>query len=369
MLAFLSLRSQNMYVYLGEYKSDPLCVRFDGDGELYPDYNVPIDKGCNIGSSDRSFVNYMYDKDCPMRSEILKAYNLSPTLTFEQIQKEIVKKKIEQINLELKNQSIDNVTFLMVGFNNHYSITGSADCANVKLTALRKKISDVLALSHKRTLFVDVYWDGTESEKEGLYTALHLSNAGVNSFWVGLGLREIINGLACDTVQMISHSLGANIITESIFNQNSKISSNRFKRELKEYRDIIPIPTKTFSVGLIAPAIPGVSTFIDYLNSSKSNNTNCTFVIGYNTNDLSLNKQFLFFPKNPKHFSSTSLGCVRAEVEEVENMFKNDYPKMGTFKKIDFSIYNGTPQYIHDLEAYMLEPQYVEMLKQVYNIH
>ncbi|MCX6188743.1 MAG: hypothetical protein NTW54_03915 [Bacteroidetes bacterium] len=377
---FCHIYAQNRFVYMGELLpsfTDFNAIRFDGVGEIYPEVSIPIRvKGCYNNERkerDPATVRDFYVSDCFLRNKIFEYYNIDScsNLKFESIQKIVVQAKIDAINTRLEKEEIDNVTFIMVGYNNHFkNDEDENDCAPKKLSFLHQKVETFLSENGKRSLIVEIYWDGTQTESEGIRTALNFHYASVNSYWAGLGLRKIVNGLHCKEVKFISHSMGANVVTECIFNQYSKIKQHtNFARELNKLQKEIQPPDKKMTAALIAPAISGMNTFIDYFETGIK--ANCTFIIGYNVNDSILAKKFEKIEKvEPDyfitHFGCTSLGCLKQEITATEELFCQHNAKLIL---IDFSKdINGNPQERHELIYYLVLPQYDTVLKNLFDI-
>jgi hypothetical protein len=172
---------------------------------------------------------------------------------------------------------------------------------------------------------------------------------------------------------MISHSLGANLICETLFNQDCKLTDvDGVKTELNfEYkRKFYKTPTQNITVALVAPAMPGECTFIDYTFRTTpftKETDNYKVIIGFNSNDFALKK--VFGGGFASHLSSTTLGQSLIELNNVAKIFA-DLEVPQNFSSIDFSTIevNGKKekQSKHDLINYMNTPQYDELLKQLF---
>lgn len=379
-LSVNSIYAQKRFVYMGEVLPGSIpcsSLRFDGTGQLYPEVSVSrwelgryLKEGVDINPS---IVADFYAKDCIARNRILSYYHIDATsnISFDSIQSIVIKSKVDSINAALKSGNYDNITFIMVGYNNHYQNPGNQEnTAPAKLKQLREKINQFSLVNKVKTLIVEVYWDGTASEMENLQAAVNFHFASLNSYWTGLGLRQIVNGLKCNKVQFISHSMGANVIAECVFNQYTKIwQRSEFAKKLNKHQEEIPMPSKSISAALIAPAIAGTTTFIDYLK--PTGNKTARFIVGFNTNDSILTKKFETVELvEPDFFISkigpTSLGCLKSEVDSTAALFNRYH---ASFTAIDFSYKeNHQPEYRHELRYYMAMPQYDQMLKVLFNI-
>jgi hypothetical protein len=217
------------------------------------------------------------------------------------------------------------ITFLLVGYNNGQVST------NEKLNLLIAKIKELDGGANH--YFIKVFWDGTfDPDDKGLAKANNLRFANGTSYLVGEKLRRIIKAINAKDIYFITHSLGANVACQAMFNQISKIPSSLQVTTNLEYQDwnqesnafSTPV-NKNFHALLVAPAMPGENTFVDLIqvddniNSLTKTNT-YEFLIGVNTKDEALNKEFLVKGlKMDKKFSSTSLGC---DVDESKRIIK-----------------------------------------------
>ena len=301
-----------------------------------------------------------------------------------------------------------NVTFIMVGFNNTLINQDYAfNSSETKLRLLRLEIQSILdsynatrdpVLTLKKTLFVEVHWDGKFNEKQGVKTGLSYRPALRTTYKVGLTLRKFINLLDNKSVQinLLSHSSGANIVCEVMFNQISKIPRKGKENELWEYLNTkyttqhiqyaTPDTGRHIVAGLLAPSIPGKETFIDYYNrTGVFKEDKYRVVIGYNLNDVALRKKFrnfglgfLLSAINSKDrlikqvvFTSTALGCLQKEVNDVSNLFRKSYA-LENIRFVNFT-FTETSNYkaanaVHPVEQYIKVPQYREFIKAVYQL-
>jgi hypothetical protein len=302
----------------------------------------------------------------------------------------------------------DNITFLLVGFNNRLSSEEKSDSTTslIKLEAQRKNIELFLNQYNeenrdtgnvKKTLFVEVHWDGKFTKKRGIQTALNYKPALRTSYKVGLTLRKFVNKLnpSIIKVNMLSHSSGANVICETMFNQISKVGrekedplwrylTNKYQKQASLYRTP---EHREVVVGLLAPSMPGVDTYNDYYKRSDNfQEDRYRTVIGFNVNDQVLRKQFgggpigLFISflnsrdqlvkKNA--FGSTSLGCLEPEVERLKARFRKSYQlEKLAFVNLSFTkMPDGSrqPNTIHDIENYFKNDRYREFISAVYNL-
>lgn len=123
------------------------------------------------------------------------------------------------------------------------------------------------------------------------------------------------------------------------------------------------LPDKEINVFLNAPSIPGVSTFMDVVNSPTE--SKYRFFVGYNINDEVLKKQkFKLFGHTIKvvspsgHISSTTLGCNRNDEIKKTLQALSDLKMDFIFK----SAINST-QKEHDFFCYVKQTEFKANLK------
>lgn len=336
-------------------------VFFDELGNFYPDMSIAVDENKLKNSSSR-LKEYFTETE-------LKKINFS---SFEEFQKSVVSQKAEEINKRFELENCSSVTFIMVGYNNTY------DEAKPKLDILSKKINKCLLSKKQKTLIVPVFWDG-KTAKICVDALSIFKNANANSYYTGMGLRLLVNELKTENIKMISHSLGANVISQFLMNQQTKLDTTGAARETYDslmtmYEDSRYRTTnKKVTAGIIGPAIPGTSTFEDFYDRTSEidkENDNYKVVIGYNENDKILKKFIkVFFSYR---LSSTTLGCnYKSEVLEVVQQINNkiDCKSIYTIDFSNFRLSNGKlkKQRKHDIEEYMKLPQYDSFLEMMYS--
>lgn len=316
---------------------------------------------------------------------------------------------MKRINDTIDSGGYTNVSFVMVGFNNKLmNPVNSFNSSETKLRLLRQEIQSILDNYNLRrdtkkfpdpvkTLFIEVHWDGKFTSKKGIRTGFNYRPALRTSYKVGLTLRKIINELDPKVkVQLLSHSSGANIICESLFNQISKVKKKGREHELWAYLDyrytnpgvyLTPNPDRTIVAGLLAPSIPGKETFADYYERSQPFKVDSyQMVIGYNLDDPDLRKKFgnfwiggILSIINSKDylvkqnvFGSTALGCLKYEVDAVKNLFRKSYA-LENIQFIDFTYTeingNKLSNTVHPVEQYIKIPQYRQFIEAVYQLN
>lgn len=188
------------------------------------------------------------------------------------------------------------------------------------------------------------------------------------AYYAAITLRKILLGLSKDVndkeleVQMICHSLGATIATSSLINTSYKLyykgnedGSNRIRKALKE----IPIPAYPIKVFMSAPAIPGVSTFIDMDTDVMRNKV---FFSTVNPNDKSLNKKYVKGLRFPWTLSATTLGMnYNSDAGKTRMLFnERGLTENFVFKQV-------SDQVDHNMFSYLLQPGYRDFIQEFLN--
>lgn len=310
-----------------------------------------------------------------------------------------------------------NVTFLMVGFNNTFvNDHTSHNSSEAKLASQVTKIQEILDAYNLRrlilkggsevvkTLFIEVHWDGRFVNEKGIKTGLNYQPALISSYKAGLALRGIVSRIDSVNLEinMMSHSSGANVICESLFNQRSKVKAyaarkSELWRLLDQcYQDqsnsyLTPSQSKV-NAFLMEASLPGIETFMDYYKRSRENNRplesdNYRIILGYNVNDPDLGKRFgkkwigkLLESANyngrlingiSDSFGSTALGALESEVIRTREYFRR-YHNVQNFQSVNFSYAqaNGhkAPNTFHDIGLYLNLPEYRTAIQNIYGL-
>lgn len=365
-----------------------------------------------------------YKNLSPAYLPLLKTYYHKPDLGTDDLQafrKAFNCISTDSIVVRLKRLIHDfgyqNVTFLMVGFNNTFvNIQTSHNSSEAKLSSQTAKIQEILDEHNYRriirnegseimkTLFVEVHWDGRFVSEKGIKTGLNYQPALISSYKAGLALRGILGGIDTTNLEinMISHSSGANVICESLFNQRSKIrayAKNKsalwnllatcYQDTSRSYRTPSLSKVNAF---LMEASLPGIETFMDYYERNRKNKKpleidNYRIILGYNVNDPDLGKRFgkkwigkLLENANyngrlingiSDSFGSTALGALESEVIRTREYFRR-YHNVQNFQAVNFSYSkaNGyvAPNTFHDVGLYLNLPQYRSAIQNIYGL-
>jgi|SRR5690554_284846 len=339
--------------------SQSYSVFMDERGSFYPEESI---KNSRLKRSHGQ-LQLFYEKN--NFEELKKAGNFE---TFESFQDHLVKKISSEINQRYETGKHESITIILLGYNNKY------EPSVVKLNQLENKINEHLELIGKTSFIVPLYWDGKRSIV-GADVLSIFNNANANSYNAGIKLRHLVNSLSANQINIISHSLGANVVTQLLFNQITKVQDDSSEGEESVFLNLkaaysdekYRTTNKTIKVGLIAPAIPGYSTFLDYDKRSHKydpNYDNYKFFIGFNKYDPVLNK---FIRRLSPTLSSTTFGCdYHNEIDRVKLLFCTKY-NTENMEFIDFSLKKCNKHKKHGISSYMEMPQYDQLLKSIFN--
>lgn len=283
-LISLNTWTQN-HVYFGEKQAalHP-SLFFDKDGNLYPERSIP---NTELEKYSGSLKDY-YEQNPGVFSEIKTAYQVDENLPLEE--------SMLRLNTAIFNGTISDSlenppTFLIHGFRKSY----------VPQNQDRTSVSDFDSIiasvpEGKMKNFVLVYWDGMYdccfgtkfSENKRIFDAFEIAQ--LNAKAVGQSLGTLILQSPLNELEMMSFSLGAQVI-------NASVSSLLYSK-------------KKIHFYLIEPAISGQDLQNSFTNVDKRNKFSITIV--YNENDFVLKKKDpklgLFGPGPYKH-GVTTLGC------------------------------------------------------------
>ncbi len=394
---------------LGAEKNHGLVrLYFDRHGDYYPDELVFIDTTEFLEAYATLFQLYLnhparfkasFDRyNIALPTEEFRKLNQQDSLTWQRFQDSIVATNARAIESEMLSHNCEDVTFLSIGFDNYFRGNNNLNTL-VKLAKIRNRIGDYLDTSYNKhnTCFVEIHWDGTATNVRAKKT-LNFSFASQTTYYVGMELRALLNKMDADIhVRMISHSTSANILTTVMFNQRSKLSNHDddLAKELTkmEANPRYANPKQHITALLLAPAVPGQTTFMDFRERTDSTTLdNYNVIIGYNETDPALQKVFdvRFLRGIDKfikcltdgkrglstNFSSTSLGT------NIKNEVDKTYYLMDTlqcahlFTIFDFTDYHldsadnipiTLPLDIHEVTTYMQSSKYDSILMNLYD--
>ena len=342
-LSIQYLFGQSSNVLFGErdLNNTRLSLYFDKQGSLYPDYFIA---DTSLISADASLTEW-YSKNKHEFIKISSIYNcgfIAYTINNCRVLNDsILSADIRKIN---KTKSADNnsVTFMIHGFRKPFKTINHDRSSPTDFKTMEEAINKYLP---SKSILIEVYWDGLYGccfstdfkENDRLFHIYEASQ--LNAEKVGNSLKKVISNINHDTVNIITHSLGAKVAVYSLFNintDNTKTPSN-----------------KRVNLCIIAPAISG-----DLIkdNFYKRNSTvaftksdNYHLFIVYNENDFVLlkkdNRIGLVGP-GPYKYGNTTLGCnYEKSALNLQNYFISIYPA-SSIKLFDVS-YVGKCHLVH----------------------
>jgi hypothetical protein len=318
-------------------KDHVLRVYFDRYGDVYPQKSIYIHPDEFLPGTPDDKLNHArlesyFTGNIAYLKEAVTAYGLPLTdnskADFDKLQLKIMDDYMLKLHQYRQQQTIKNLVVLIHGFNDP-NPTGAYQ-------ELRDFIRSEHFDEHHEFVYLEIYWDGLTANGGSPGLAKIWGKAQFNSRYVCLGLRKLLNRMdipKTTPMTIITHSLGASVATGALFNTHSKwkddinsFASKEIKQLEEEKTPVMPI-----RLGMLAPAIPGVSTFTDILRKSpaiapEKENIN-RIVVSTNPGDYALDKgtfrksQFL-----AARAGVTTLGSdYSGEAEKVRDCLKSIY--------------------------------------------
>lgn len=338
----------------------PIRIYFDRNGFLYPDFHIDSTLFKRYGS----VLNTVYQNNSVLFLNVCKAEGMlyqSSKTTRENI--EILRQHQDQkySNAIDKASAGKTLVFLIHGYNN------TAEKAAKSFNSLRAAVSKLKPQS--RFQFVEVYWDGLHNGGKIGNTAKIWDNAQYSAARAGLGLRRILNSISSKHSFVITHSQGAAVITEALF--NVRRFSNRFYDKdslgiaIMRMRNspLYNSPSSRFTVGMLAPAIPGKNVFEHYyMRTVEGKNMYqpsepYNFINGFNKYDFAVTK--LLFSS---YAGSTTLACREKEHIKVQEFFKGD---LSLYDRVVFSKSHGHRQTSHGVKDYIANENFPIFIEKI----
>ncbi len=296
--------------------SSKTSIYFDKEGSLYPDYFI---SNASLLQSDASLVKW-YGNNQTAFFDISKNYYCKfSKYSLENcniLNDSISSFYIKQINK--KKTDFKSLTFLIHGFRKPFIETNGDASSPADYKTMQETINQ-----YTKTFFVEIYWDGLYGKRFSanlkankiMYAVFEKSQ--INAEFVGASLKNIISKVKFDTINIITHSLGAKVALFALLdmkNDNLKTPSNN-----------------KINLIFIAPAISGeliVDNF--YKRNTKiayKTADNYHFSIIYNENDIALRKKVGFVGPGPYKHGNTTLGCnYDAAATKLQTTFQTKFP-------------------------------------------
>jgi len=320
-----SLHAQHVFFGERNLENPAMSIHFDKDGYPYP--NRFIADSSLQHSLGSLFTWYQYHGDDFI--SICATYNYFPETinkaTIDQLSDSIIAGWMTRINTESKKFAA--VAYYVHGYRKLFKPTVNVSTSVEEFQLLKENLR---TYQNPKAYEVEVYWDGTY---DCCFSTNHKKNkqlfelfleAQENAKKVALGLRKVLNLTKKLQIQVVGHSLGAQVITYSLFDPKGATTT-------------IPTPNQAnhkLSICLIAPAIDA-RVFHDYYNRSTPVNADTTdnyrLMIVYNEDDFVLKKKdpkMGVFGPGANGYGKTGLGCNHHnQAKKLKAYFQQHFPK------------------------------------------
>ncbi|MES2388686.1 MAG: hypothetical protein V4543_11850 [Bacteroidota bacterium] len=306
---------------------------FDKFGHLYPDpalsidefkFFYPFSRDISYTAHSSGNLEFYFTNDKYKLDELRKFYHvhagLSPARDFAVVQDSILARYTRQITSLCDTFEIASLVFMIHGFN-------VAD-PQPSFSKLRRSIKKYGYENTAKPLYIEVHWDGLYA-KNPLVLSSIWPQALTNSKYVALGLRRFISRLNCHElpISIITHSLGAGVGTGALFNTISKCDGADVEnnKALKRLMNLPPPDEPRIRLAMLAPAIPGGNTFIDFNSRSPeispAKNNIDRIIIGYNPLDYATSKGYGKLMAS--RAGGTNLGCNNGYEQSYNDEISN----------------------------------------------
>lgn len=319
------LRAQHVFFGERNLDSSAMAIHFDKDGLPYP--HCFIADSALQNSLGSLFTWYQRHGDAFI--SICADYNYFPEAinkqTIDQLSDSIIGRWMERINRE--SAKFPAVAYYVHGFRKLFTSTESGVTSVAEFQLFKDNMK---TYSHPDAYEVEVYWDGTydccfsTNRKKNKQLFELFEEAQENAGKVAISLRKVLYLTRMTQLQVVGHSLGAQVIAYALFDPQG--TSN-----------IVPTPNQPehkLAICLIAPAIDA-KVFHDYYNRTTPVNVNepdnYRLMILYNEADFVLKKKDPktgVFGPGANSYGRTGLGCNhRGQAEKLQAYFKKNFPK------------------------------------------
>jgi hypothetical protein len=343
LLAACGAKSRNILMIPRIEEKGIVKIYLDREGDLYPPevhitpfYFFLEDKygqkrkrtKKNEYASLRSAIT---ERDSVTTQQLKEKYKLAELdydpKDYDLLQTTIQKNYVKQLEENFAINGSRHVVFLIHGFNDPNP--------DASFYLLRRSI---YKYATDKPTIVEVFWDGLNARGDNPILSNIWGKAQTNSAKVGLGLRKIITRIPSNTkITILTHSLGASVATHLLFNPLKWPKSFQETLEERYHSDSLSTPKQNnITLAMLAPAIPGTSTFKGLKQTvPEKNNLNLTkIVIGFNRYDYAVNKGRVV---PASWFGSTTLGCdYHFEVSKTIDIIRDSVPTV-TCAPINFS--------------------------------
>lgn len=336
----------------------PIRIFFDRYGDFYPGHSI-------IPAEFENQQSTLEDYFAKNEIQLKNAFDVEG-LAYRN--GDDLKLNYETLQNHLRNEYIKEINTLSTGKKTVFLIHGYNNTGESASTALEKlRVEVVKKFPQQKFQFVEVYWDGLTKRTNSFNSVTIWDNAQYSSSMAGLGLRRILNKIKNNENYVITHSHGAAVIIEALFNvrrfSNEFYDTHNDGIEIKMLQTTYDTPTAKFTVGMLTPAIPGYNVFEEYYHRTIAGKTtiiqtaNYRFVNGFNKYDIATTKGIF-----SRHLGATTLSCNENEHREVEQEFNN----AAIYSRTDFSSDKDNKQRSHAVIKYIENPSFDSFLASVF---
>ncbi len=327
-------------------------VFLDRHGNYYPNSVIPDSALLNSSASLKDYFADHPDAFMKIAAQYelqISAYSIS---SFAALQEQIIDQLADRINSLDREREL----FILIhGFRKplvrqQWSSSSQEDYNSVRNSIMRRYPE------YQRPQFVEVYWDGTfdccigrKAKVNKRIFQLFENVAQEQATRTGYALRQLVAGIEREELNIITHSLGAQV--------GVSLVSNTYDERIDVSLQSLPTPPQPrVNLCLLAPAI-AKEPFFDYKERTPeletSDQDNYHLSVLYNKKDFVLRKRVLIFGPGPRKYGTTALGCnCRGELDKLEEYFSAHFSS--SWLSIYQASIGGTHRFRHyvDSEAF-----------------
>ncbi len=313
--AFLCAAQANVLYGERNLQRDIPAVFFDRDGNIYPDYFIA---DSSLAKSKASLGNWYAEHPADF-VKICSAYGCAISVYSDEalrILNDSITASVKRV-INARSGVANSVTFMVHGYRKTFFSQNGDSPSPRDYSMLQATLNN---FDSWRTNYVAVYWDGMygtfsrnlRHNKELIKLFVIARGSAAN---VGGGLRRLMAGLSFDTLNVITHSLGAEVACSALF-------------DTSKFKSVTPA-NKVVNICLVAPAVAGIDRFKFYLARNPPIDTaadNYRLAIVYNSKDFVLKKRVGIFGPGPYRYGNTTLGCnYHGAATKLRDYFSANY--------------------------------------------
>lgn len=316
---YIPCRSQSNVLFGERGNVSANKVFFDKEGTIYPNYLIQD----SVLFKNDGCLSRWYKSEPDKFAEIAREYGCTfvafSSDNLKILNDSIVNAARKNINSEAKN--FNSITVLIHGFRKAYKNLNEDVSSPDDYNTLTQTIDKY---RRSKTYYIEIYWDCMYGccfsknirRNEQLFQLFEIAQKNAES--VGKNLRYLIDGLSTDTLNVLTHSLGAKVAVNMLWNtQNCTVPIPFFKRT---------------NICMVAPAIAGVENFRNYYKRTQvaPDIDNYRLAIVFNEKDFVLKKKdnkIGVVGPGPYKYGNTTLGCnFGNSAIDLKNYFTKNFP-------------------------------------------